>query len=61
AEVAGIEDEIYALDDEEDFLKKFRALQDVDILDRVLRVNHAQAAKFTLQNTADGYEKIYQD
>ncbi|MDD5528251.1 MAG: glycosyltransferase family 4 protein [Patescibacteria group bacterium] len=61
AEVAGIEDEIYALDDEEDFLKKFRALQDIDVLDKILKNNRQQAEKFNLQNTADEYENIYSD
>jgi glycosyltransferase involved in cell wall biosynthesis len=60
AEVAGTEAEIYELDNAEEFLKKLRDLQDVDVLDRVLKNNRAQAEKFNLRNTADGYEKIYQ-
>jgi glycosyltransferase involved in cell wall biosynthesis len=60
AEVAGCEEEIYDLDNAEDFLNKFRALQDVDALDKVLKINRSQAEKFNLQNTADGYEKAYE-
>jgi glycosyltransferase involved in cell wall biosynthesis len=59
AEVAGSDAEIYNLDNAAEFIQKFQGLQDVDILDRVLRNNKAQAEKFNLRHTADGYEQIY--
>ncbi|MDD4902106.1 MAG: glycosyltransferase [Patescibacteria group bacterium] len=59
-EVAGSEAEIYDLDSAEGFLKRFRDLQDVDVLDKILKNNRQQAEKFNLRNTADGYERIYQ-
>ncbi|HTX86736.1 MAG TPA: glycosyltransferase [Candidatus Nanoarchaeia archaeon] len=60
AEVAGDEKEIYALDNAEEFLKRFGDLQEADILDKILKNNRQQAEKFNLRHTADGYEKIYQ-
>lgn len=58
-ELAGMAEEIYKLDDENEFLLKFRALQDVDVIDKVKKNNMLQAQKFSLKNTADGYEKAY--
>jgi len=59
AEVVGTDEEIYKLDNAADFLEKFRGLQDIDVIDRVLKINCQQTEKYNLKNTADGYEKVY--
>jgi glycosyltransferase involved in cell wall biosynthesis len=59
-EVLGnMNEEIFSLDNADEFIEKFKKLQEVDLWPKILSANAGQAAKFTLQNTADGYEKIY--
>ncbi len=59
--VGGSNEEIYRLDDEAEFLAKFQALQDIDLWPKIIHNNAGQALKFRLADTADGYEKIYQE
>ena len=58
--VGSPEEEVYQLDNGEEFLNKFKALQEVDRWPQIAARRTAQAAKFYLKNTADGYEQIYQ-
>jgi glycosyltransferase involved in cell wall biosynthesis len=59
SEVVGNVDQIYRFNDEYDFLKKFKFLQDNSILMKALLDNSTKKKNFYLKNTADGYEKVY--
>jgi|WetSurMetagenome_2_1015567.scaffolds.fasta_scaffold130760_1 glycosyltransferase involved in cell wall biosynthesis len=54
-----LEEEIYQLDDEEDFLNKFKDILSPEIRRKIILNNSRQAEKFLLKNTVSGYEKIY--
>jgi glycosyltransferase involved in cell wall biosynthesis len=58
-ETAGNENELYELDNKEDFLNKFKKLQNFEILVDVDADNKKQAENFILTKTADGYEEVY--
>lgn len=57
--LGGCDAEIYQLDNEGEFLNKFKDLQEVNIWPAIFASNQKQAAKFQLKNTGDGYEKAY--
>jgi glycosyltransferase involved in cell wall biosynthesis len=58
-EAVGCEEELYELDDQADFLAKFKQLQDFAVQIDIDANNQKQANNFLLEKTADGYEKIY--
>ncbi len=51
--------EIYELDNKKNFLEKFEFLQTPEILKEIKEKNKRLMEKFGLENSADGYEKIY--
>jgi glycosyltransferase involved in cell wall biosynthesis len=58
-ETVGCEEELFGLNDQEDFLNKLKKLQDFKIQVAVDINNQKQAGNFLLTKTADGYENIY--
>ena len=58
-EAVGCEEELYELDNQADFLAKFKQLQDFAVQIDIDVNNQKQANNFLLEKTADGYEKIY--
>jgi glycosyltransferase involved in cell wall biosynthesis len=58
-ETVGAEEEIYQLDNREEFIKKFEQILIPEIKEEIILNNKRQAEKFLLKNTASGYEKIY--
>jgi len=58
-ETVEIEEEIYQLDDQKEFLKKFEQILVPEVREKIILKNKLQAEKFLLKNTAAGYEKIY--
>jgi glycosyltransferase involved in cell wall biosynthesis len=54
-----LEEEIYQLDNQKDFLEKFKGILVPEIKQKIILKNSQQAEKFLLENTAVGYEKIY--
>ena len=58
-ETVGIEEEIYQLDDQKEFLKKFEQILAAESREKIILKNKLQAQNFLLKNTVAGYEKIY--
>lgn len=58
-EVFLTDNELYELDNREEFLQKFKRLQYEEVILEVLEKNSVQAKKFNIKNTAGGYEEIY--
>jgi glycosyltransferase involved in cell wall biosynthesis len=58
-ETVGIEEEIYQLDNQKEFLKKFEQILVSEVREKIFLKNKLQANNFLLKNTVAGYEKIY--
>lgn len=58
-ETAGGEEELFALNDQADFLAKFQKLQDFEVQLKVDAENKKQAENFLLAKTVDCYETVY--
>ncbi len=56
-ETLNLEEELFELDNQ-DFLNKFKSLQNLNI-DKIIENNKKQSDKFDLNNTANGYLKVY--
>jgi Glycosyltransferase len=54
------EEEIYQLDNQNEFLEKFEQILVPEVREKIILKNKLQAEKFLLKNTVAGYEKIYQ-
>ncbi len=58
-ETFATENELYELNDQDDFLSKLKHLQYEQVLKEVSEHNQQQAKKFNIENTASGYEEVY--
>jgi Glycosyltransferase len=54
------EEEIYQLDNQNEFLEKFEQILVPEDREKIILKNKLQAEKFLLKNTVAGYEQIYQ-
>jgi glycosyltransferase involved in cell wall biosynthesis len=59
-ETTGCDEELFELDNQADFLAKFKKLQDLEVLKMVDANNQKQTEKFLLVKTVDGHESVYQ-
>lgn len=53
------DNELYELDNSDEFLQKFQRLQYDEIIEKIKESNRKQADKFLIEKTVDGYEKLY--
>ncbi len=53
------DNELYELDNREEFLQKFQRLQYDEIIEKAKESNRKQTDKFLIEKTAAGYEEIY--
>lgn len=53
------ENELYELNNQDEFLSKFKHLQYPEVLAEVDENNKEQAQKFHIDNTVNGYEEVY--
>jgi glycosyltransferase involved in cell wall biosynthesis len=58
-ETVALSEEIYRLDNQEEFLQKFKQILNIETGQRIVLANKQQVEIFLLKNTAAGYEKIY--
>lgn len=58
-EIFACEDELYELNNSEEFLSKFKRLQYKETIEQVMERNKKQAGKFHIDNTVNGYEEVY--